>query len=93
MKFVTARDFRTNPTKIWKSLTKEKTMTITVNGKPVAMLLSTTPETYEISLDTIRKVNAEKAVISMQEHSIRKGLNKLSMDEIEEEIKAAREGQ
>ena len=90
MKFVTSRDFRTNPNKIWKALSKEETMTITVNGKPVAMMLTTSPENYEDSLDTLRRVRAEKAVIAMHTHSVKKGLNKLSPSEIEAEIKASR---
>lgn len=90
MKFITARDFRTSPNQIWKSLIKEKTMTITVNGKPVAMLLATSPDKYEDSLDTIRKVKAEKALLSMQQHSIDKGLNKLTLADIEEEIQSTR---
>ena len=93
MKFVTARDFRTHPGRIWKTLNNEKTMTIMVSGKPVAMLLATSPEKYEDSLDTLRRVKAEKAVlsISMHEHALETGLNKLSSDEIEAEIKAARQ--
>lgn len=92
MKFVTVRDFRTHPGRIWKALNSEKTMTITVNGKPVAMLLATSPDNYEDSLDTLRRVKAEKAILSMQEHAIKTGLNKLSIDQIETEIKAARQG-
>lgn len=90
MKFVTARDFRTHPSRIWNALSKEKTMTITVNGKPIAMLLSTSSDKYEDSLDILRRVKAEKAVLSMQEHSLLTGLNKLTLDDIEDEIKLTR---
>ncbi|HAQ61044.1 TPA: prevent-host-death protein [Candidatus Delongbacteria bacterium] len=91
MKFVTVRDFRTNPKDVWKELSDENTMTITLNGKPVAIMLSTNPENYEKSLDILRRVKAEQAVMSIQEESVRRGLNKMTDEEIEAEIKAARE--
>ncbi len=91
MKFVAVRDFRTKPKDVWKELSDENTMTITLNGKPVAIMLSTDPENYERSLDIIRKVKAEQAVMSIQEQSVKSGLNKLTDEEIEAEIKAARE--
>lgn len=91
MKFVAVRDFRTKPKDVWKDLSDENTMTITLNGKPVAIMLSTDPENYERSLDIIRKVKAEQAVLSIQEQSAKRGLNKLTYEEIEAEIKAARE--
>jgi threonine synthase len=91
MKFVTVRDFRTKPKDVWKELSDENTITITLNGKPVAIMLSTNPETYEKSLDILRRVKAEQAVMSIQEESVRRGLNKMTDEEIEAEIKAARE--
>ena len=91
MKFVTVRDFRTNPKDVWKELSDENTMTITLNGKPVAIMLSTNPENYEKSLDILRRVKAEQAVMSIQEESVKRGLNKMTDEEIEAEIKAARE--
>jgi len=90
MKFVTVRDFRTKPKEIWNDLSKEKMMTITINGKPVAMLISTSDKNYEDSLDTLRKVRAEKAVMTMQNYSLKAGLNNLSETDIEDEIKAVR---
>ncbi|HQO08891.1 MAG TPA: type II toxin-antitoxin system Phd/YefM family antitoxin [Clostridiales bacterium] len=91
MKFVAVRDFRTKPKDVWKELSDENTMTITLNGKPVAIMLSTDPENYERSLDIIRRVKAEQAVMSIQEQSAKSGLNKLTDKEIDAEIKAARE--
>ena len=91
MKFVTVRDFRTNPKDVWKELSDENAMTITLNGKPVAIMLSTNPENYEKSLDILRRVKAEQAVMSIQEESVKRGLNKMTDEEIEAEIKAARE--
>ncbi len=91
MRFVTARDFKTNSSRIWKTLNSEKTMTVTLNGKPVAILLATSPENYEDSLDILRRIKAEKAVLSMQEHALETGLDKLSPVEIDSEIKATRQ--
>ena len=38
MKFITVRDFRTYPKKIWKELLDIQEMIVTNNGKPIALL-------------------------------------------------------
>ena len=40
MKFITVRDLRTSPAKIWKELSEKQEMVITNNGKPIALLIS-----------------------------------------------------
>ena len=43
MDFVTLREFRTQPGKIWEKLTKEHELVVTRNGKPFALLTETSP--------------------------------------------------
>ncbi len=93
MKFITVRDFRSSPAKIWKQLSNEREFIITNNGKPIALLTPLTDETLEDTIKTIRKVRAINAVKKMQEISIQKGTNTLSEEEIEKEIKKSRESQ
>ncbi|NOY07948.1 MAG: type II toxin-antitoxin system prevent-host-death family antitoxin [Spirochaetes bacterium] len=90
MKFITVRDLRTSPAKIWKELPDEQEMIITNNGKPIALLTPIDDKSLEETLSTIRKVKAINAVKLMQEESIKKGNDKMTMGEIEREIKGIR---
>jgi len=90
MKFITIRDFRSKSARIQKELPKEKEMVLTSNGKPVAILTSVSEKDLEKSLVLIRKAKAIAAVISMQERAREAGTDRMSLDEINEEIASAR---
>ncbi|MDR1908412.1 MAG: type II toxin-antitoxin system Phd/YefM family antitoxin [Spirochaetaceae bacterium] len=90
MKFISVRDFRTSSANIWKTLPEEQEMVITNNGKPVALLTPLSDKTLENTLSTIRQVKAINAVKLIQQESLRKGMNKTTMEEIDEEIKRIR---
>lgn len=90
MRFVTVRDLRNKPAQIRQSLLEEKDIVLTLNGKPFAIVTLTSEETLERSLAMMRRIRAENAVIYMQKRSMETGKNKLSLDEINAEISAAR---
>ena len=90
MKFLTVRDLRSKSSQIWKDLPNEQEMIITNNGRPVAILSSINDENVELSLNTIRRARAMEAVSSLQRESINQGTNKLSIDDINQEIKNTR---
>ncbi|GHV87498.1 hypothetical protein AGMMS50255_7940 [Spirochaetia bacterium] len=90
MKFVTVRDFRTSSANIWQTLPEEQEMVITNNGKPIALLTPISDKTLENTLSSIRKAKAINAVKLIQQESIVKGMDKITMDEIDEEIKRIR---
>jgi prevent-host-death family protein len=90
MKFVTVRDFRTAPAEIWKELVKEQEMVITNNGKPVAVMTPVTDATLEETVSSIRMARAVTAVKILQQEAIKKGLNSLSDEDIDNEISSAR---
>ena len=90
MKFITVRDLRTSPAKIWKELSEKQEMVITNNGKPIALLTSINDSNLEETLSSIRQARAMNAVKLMQQISIKKGNDKMTIDEIEEEIRDAR---
>jgi len=75
---------------IWEQLQKEGEMVITSNGKPVAVLSGIKEENLEEYLRVMRRIRAMLAVNKIQEESRQKGLDKISMDEIEAEIKTVR---
>jgi prevent-host-death family protein len=90
MKFVTARDFRSRPSQVWRSLQRQTQMIVTVNGKPVALLTSLSENNLEETLRTIRRARAISAVLSVQEKSVRDGNNALTLEDINREISAVR---
>lgn len=90
MNFIGVRELRSRPAQIWERLSKEKEMVITSNGKPIAVLSFVNEKTLEDSLCHLRKVRAMMAVEAMQEHSMKLGLHRLSLKEINEEIQETR---
>ena len=90
MKFITVRDLRTTPAKIWNELSEEQEMVITNNGRPIALLTPLNDANLEDTLKAVRKARAINAVQKMQEISIKKGNTVLTNQDIEREIKAIR---
>ena len=90
MQFVTVRDLRSKSAAIWRKLRKEKEVVITSNGKPIAVLAPVSQGNLEESLKLARKVRAMTAAEALPENSIKKGLDKMTLEEINAEIAAAR---
>ena len=90
MKFLTVRDLRTKSSQIWKELPDEQEMIITNNGRPVAILSAINEKNFETSLNSIRKARAIEAVSAIQEGSLKKGKNTLTLKEINTEINQVR---
>jgi antitoxin (DNA-binding transcriptional repressor) of toxin-antitoxin stability system len=90
MKFLTVRDLRSKSAQIWKELIDEQEMVVTNNGRPVAILSATNESNLETSLNSIRRARLADAISSIQEESIGNNTNKITHDEIDEEIQETR---
>ncbi len=90
MKMISVRDLRTKSAQIWKDLKKEYDMVVTSNGKPVGILSAATEGTVEESLNAVRRARATLAVMKAQMESVRKGKDKMTLEDINREIAAAR---
>ena len=90
MKFISVRDFRIRPGNIWKQLKIDKDIIITSNGKPIAILNPIEDSNLENSITVLRRARALLALEEIQREAVSRGLDKLTEEEIEEEIKAAR---
>jgi antitoxin (DNA-binding transcriptional repressor) of toxin-antitoxin stability system len=90
MKFVSVRDLRGKSAEIWKALPEEREIVITSNGRPIAILAATSESTLEDSLNSFRRARAVEAVASLQRRSVEQGTDRISMDEINAEIRAVR---
>jgi antitoxin (DNA-binding transcriptional repressor) of toxin-antitoxin stability system len=90
MKFISVRDFRIRPGDIWKQLKVYKDIIITSNGKPIAILNPVEQNNLDSSLTALRRARALLAMEDIQKEAINKGLDKITEEEIEKEIKAMR---
>ena len=87
MKFVSSKELRNNPAELWKSINKEEVI-ITVNGKPKAIVIEA-ENNIEEQLKTIRKAGRGRSG-KVKVLFVKQGLNKLTEDDIENEIKKIR---
>jgi len=90
MKFVSVRDLRLKPGKVWKMAKEERDIVLTVNGRPVAILTGVDENTFEAEVEAIRRARALQALDSLQLGSLKKGTHRLTVDKIEAEIRAFR---
>ena len=90
MKFVTVRDLRGRSAEVWRELAVEHEMVVTSNGKPIAILTSTSEETFEQSLREVRRARAMQAVSTLQQRSVAAQRDKTSDEEIDAEIAKVR---
>ena len=90
MKFLSVRDLRGKSAQVWKELPAEREMIITSNGRPIAILSAITESNLEESLKAFRQARAVEAVARLQRRSVEQGTDRVTMDEIDAEIKAVR---
>lgn len=90
MKFLSVRDLRGKSAQVWRELPGEREMVVTSNGRPIAVLTAVDERSVEKSLAAWRQVRATQAIASIQQDSMLKGTDKITMDGIDAEIKKAR---
>jgi prevent-host-death family protein len=91
MRFVTVRDLRQRGKEVWKELRSGEEAVLTHNGSPVALLIGVREEELEETIRMVRRIRAEAAVSRMRERARQAGLDRLGEEEIEAEIRAARQ--
>ena len=90
MKFLSIRDLKTKSSQVWQELPNQKEMIITSNGRPIAILSSINENNLEQIISAFRRARATDAVASIQYESVRKGTDRINIDEIDGEIKMVR---
>ena len=90
MKYLSVRDLKGKSSQIWKELPEQKEMIITSNGRPIAILSSINENNLEQVLSAFRRARTIEAVATIQYESTMKGTDKLTMEDIDAEIKTVR---
>jgi len=88
MKFISSREIRSNPARLWE-VTGSDEAVITVNGKPRAIVLAVGDDLEE-TLSTMRRARTSAALEKIRISTFKKGLDKMSEQEIEAEISHSR---
>jgi antitoxin (DNA-binding transcriptional repressor) of toxin-antitoxin stability system len=91
MQFVTIEELQANAGVILGQLAGNGEVIVTDGGRPVAILTDVMDDDVERSLTALRRARAVAAVESMQDTARETGLDKTSLEEINEEIRAARQ--
>ena len=89
MKFIPVRDLRIRPGHVWKQLAGDE-LVVTSKGQPIALITRVTPATLERELAQIRKSRALAALEDIQRDAVRAGHDRLTDEDIDAEVKAAR---
>ena len=90
MTFVSIRDMRTRPGEVWQQLQQEGDLIVTSSGRPFALMISAEGEEVEELLLALRRARAQLAVARMRKQAGSAGLEHMSLDEINAEIRQAR---
>ena len=90
MKFVTIRDLRSKTAAIRKDLEQEREIVLTANGRPFAVMTPVGSDTVEDEIRAIRRARAKAAVERIRAQAKARGLDRLTMKEIDTLIAEAR---
>jgi antitoxin (DNA-binding transcriptional repressor) of toxin-antitoxin stability system len=69
----------------------EREIVITSNGRPIAILAAVNESNLEESLSAFRQTRAIEAAASLQRRSVQQGTDKITMKEIDAEIRTVRQ--
>ena len=90
MKFVTQRELRVEPGKVWKILKQESDVVVTFHGKPVAVMSAVEEGDFEATMADLRQAKALRLLKEIRDLAKKSGLSQMTMADINREIQAVR---
>jgi hypothetical protein len=90
MKMIASRELSARPAAVWGGLAREGAVVITRDGLPLGIITPTSPETLLEDMQEIVFAKARRSVRALRESAVKSGTDRLSMDEIDAEIKQLR---
>lgn len=90
MDYVTVRELREKSGEIWQRVDAGEEFVITRNGKPFALLVGTQPQAVEDTVRALRLARMGELVRQLQAESLANGTDRLTQEDIQAEIDAAR---
>jgi antitoxin (DNA-binding transcriptional repressor) of toxin-antitoxin stability system len=89
MKFVSVRELRNRPGRVWSTLSRGDVV-LTANGKPMGVLIGVDEGRLGDTVEAIRRAKAILAVSQMRLKAAQTGTDRLSLADINREIRAVR---
>lgn len=89
MQFLSTRELRNRPSFV-RELAQKEDLILTVNGKPIAMLLGVEEGELEETVRAVRQARAQRALSRMRREAAKRGLDKTSPSAVDAEIRAVR---
>jgi len=90
MRFLSLRELRSETGRIKEMLSNDGKIVVTSNGKPTAFMVYVDELSLEDTLNDWRQVSAMRALRELQRQAKQNGLSEMTLDEINDEIAAAR---
>jgi antitoxin (DNA-binding transcriptional repressor) of toxin-antitoxin stability system len=85
-----SRELSASPGKALASVAKAGRVLVTANGKPRAILIPTSEETFVRDLELLDRVSLAGAIAAIRADSVREGTDSLSPEAIDAEVAAVR---
>lgn len=89
MKFVSTRELRNRPGYV-RELAQKEDLVLTVEGKPIAILLGIEEQDLEETALVLRQAKAQRALSRMRQQASRQGITQAAPGVVEAEIRAVR---
>jgi antitoxin (DNA-binding transcriptional repressor) of toxin-antitoxin stability system len=90
MRFFSVRDMRANTKEIQETMRNDDDAIITKNGKPFAMMIPLNEDDYADTIRILDQIRFKKSLDRIHAASLEAGLDKMSLEDINEEIRQAR---
>jgi len=90
MKFLSVRELRSSTAQLKEMLSDDGKVVLTTNGKPSALMIEVSEDSIEEVLIDLRAAQARRAIRQLQKQSVLTGQDSMSLDDINNEIAAAR---
>ena len=92
MEFLSIREFTSSPRKTRETLKRSGKLVLTNNGKPSMLVVDIADQDFENLIDTLNRAEAMRLLDDIQMQAARGGLSSMTMDEIDNEVAAYRQG-
>ena len=90
VQFVSMREFTASPKETQAKLAANKELIVTNNGNPSMLVIDIANKDFMRTVDYLRRQEALDILHDIQVFSVRKGKDKISMEEIDAEIASYR---
>jgi hypothetical protein len=89
MKYLSVRELRNEPGMVWSRL-KVDDLVVTVDGRPVGILMGVDEGEFEEALVVLQRARAALAISRMRREAAARGLDRLTPGQVDAEIQRSR---